>query len=185
MWFVNYRKSDTLFFPDTAEVFYVDGAYVTAVTLFLIACPFLSLGLMLLGVISWLCSHIAVLIAAHLLSLVLMTWIQARHSHKKYMPLYFTASLLTFTAPLICSMLYVFPITVVGAPIGAIFAVFIFYGGAFLCFSLSKLFKSGLSSLITAIIFCAISAGVLYGFICADAEHLQGINLFKFYSFWK
>lgn len=185
MWFLNYHKSDSIFLPDTAEVFYVDGAYVTAVTLFLIACPFVAVGAMIFGIINWLCSHVVVLIVAHLLLLALMTWIQSRHSYKKFMPLYCAASFITFSAPLICSMLYVYPIIIVGAPIGAVFAVFIFYGGAFLCFSLSKLFKSGLSCLVTALIFCAVSAAVLYGFRYADAEHLAGISLSTFYSFWE
>ena len=184
MWFVNYHKSDSILEPDTAEVFYVDGAYVTAVTLFLIACPFFTVGAMLFGAVMWLCSHVAALIVVHLLLLALMTWLQARHSYKKYMPLYCAASFLTFTAPLVCSMLYVYPVIIVGAPIGAVFAVFIFYGGAYLCFSLAKLFKSGLSCLITALIFCGISAAVLYGFRCADAEHLAARTLASMYSFW-
>lgn len=184
MWFVNYHKSDSILEPDTAEVFYVDGAYVTAVTLFLIACPFLSLGFMLFGIITWLCQHVVLLIAAHILIMVLMTWLQSRHSYKRYMPLYYAASFLTFTAPLVCCMLYVYPAIMLLEPIGAVFAVFIFYGGGYLCFSLAKLFKSGLSCLIASLIFCGISAALLCGFRYIDAETLATRTLSSFYSFW-
>lgn len=184
MWFVNHHKSDSIFVPDTAEIFYVDGAYVTAVMLFLLMLPILTIGMSVFGILSWLRTHLAAFISVCLILLTLMTVIQTRHSYKRQMVFYCAAMLLIFTIPLIGSLVYIFPVVIYGAAIGAIFAVFIFYGGAYLCFSILKLFKNGISCLIAAVIYAVIAIALLIGFRAIDAEHFTTFHFWTFYSLW-
>lgn len=184
MWFINYHKSDSIFLPDTAEAFYVDGAYVTAVTLFLLALPILTIGLYLFGMLTWLCSHLVIFILAHLVLLIVMTIIQTRHSRKKHMIFYCAAMLFIFAMPILGSLIYIFPVAFYGEILGAIFAILLIYGGAYLCFSISKLFKSGISCFIAAVIYAGIALAIIFGFRAIDAERLAAFHLTTFYSFW-
>ena len=72
MLFVRRRKSLDPFYDEYAEVYYVDGTYVTSVVAFLIFAAVAIPALALFGVVKWLCDHMMLLYVLYAVGVVIL-----------------------------------------------------------------------------------------------------------------
>lgn len=188
MLFFNYHKSDSPFYDGYGEIYYVDGTYVTAVLGFLafgaVAIPALAF----LGAVKWLSSHTLVVYVLYGLAAILLIILQSQFTKKKHMIFYGASTLIMLAMPLAATMTYIFPIVLFGEAISAalsvIFSVLIFYGGAFLTFTINKIIKNGIVCFFISFLYCAAASIILYGFLSIDSEALDGVDLNTLYSIW-
>ena len=83
MLFVRRRKSLDPFYDEYAEVYYVDGTYVTSVVAFLIFAAVAIPALALFGAVRWLCDHMMLLYVLYAVGVVILIVMQSRHTRKK------------------------------------------------------------------------------------------------------
>ena len=72
MLFIRHRKSLDPFYDEYAEVYYVDGTYVTSVVAFLIFAAVAIPALALFGVVRWLCDHMMLLYVLYAVGVVIL-----------------------------------------------------------------------------------------------------------------
>lgn len=100
MLFIRHRKSLDPFYDEYAEVYYVDGTYVTSVVAFLIFAAVAIPVLALFGVVKWLCDHMMLLYVLYAVGVVIMIIMQSRHTRKKYMFFYALSTLTMLVIPI-------------------------------------------------------------------------------------
>lgn len=173
---------------DSAEVVYVDGAYVMAVNLFLIFCAAATPIIAFSGAVLWISRNMAVFYAVYIISVVLIISVQAGHSHKYYMMCYYLSTIIILLIPFSGTLVYIFPICLVGGNVSAglsvIFSVLLIYGGAFLVFSINKMLKSGITCFIISLVYFFIGALILYGFLSVDSDTMSKVEWSTIYSLW-
>lgn len=179
------RRNDI---DDRTDVVYVDGAFVTSVTIFLIFCAIATPAVVLSGMVMWLSKHMIVYYAAYIISVVLIIFIQSRHTHKYYMICYYLSTIIVLFIPFAGALVYIFPIYLVGGNVSAglsvIFSVLLLYGGAFLTFAVNKMLKSGISCVVVALVYFFLGALMLYGFLNIDSKALSGVEWSAIYAMW-
>ena len=114
MLFIRHRKSLDPFYDEYAEVYYVDGTYVTSVVAFLIFAAVAIPALALFGVVRWLCDHMMLLYVLYAVGVVILIIMQSRHTRKKYMFFYALSTLTMLVIPITATIAYIFPIMVFG-----------------------------------------------------------------------
>lgn len=179
MLFVRRRKSLDPFYDEYAEVYYVDGTYVTSVVAFLIFAAVAIPALALFGVVKWLCDHMMLLYVLYAVGVVILIIMQSRHTRKKYMFFYALSTLTMLVIPITATIAYIFPIMVFGetlsAALSVIFSSLLFYGGAFMTFSINRIIKNGIACFFVSLIYLAVALLILYGFISVDAEAMKNL----------
>ena len=185
MLFIRHRKSLDPFYDEYAEVYYVDGTYVTSVVAFLIFAAVAIPALALFGVVRWLCDHMMLLYVLYAVGVVILIIMQSRHTRKKYMFFYALSTLTILVIPITATIAYIFPIMVFGetlsAALSVIFSSLLFYGGAFMTFSINRIIKNGIACFFVSLIYLAVALLILYGFISVDAEAMKKFDFNTFY----
>lgn len=188
MLFVRRRKSLDPFYDEYAEIYYVDGTYVTSVVAFLIFAAVAIPALALFGAVRWLCDHMMLLYVLYAVGVVILIVKQSRHTRKRFMFFYALSTLTMLVIPITATVSYIFPIIILGEPLSAalsvIFSSLLFYGGAFMTFSINRIIKNGIACFFVSLIYLAVALLILYGFICIDAETMRKFDFTTFYTLW-
>ena len=188
MLFIRHRKTLSPFSEDYAEVYYVDGAYVTSVVGFLLFAAVALPALALFGAVKWLCDHMMLLYILYAVGVIILIIMQSRHTRKRFMFFYALSTLTMLVIPITATVAYIFPIIVFGEPLSAalsvIFSSLLFYGGAFMTFSINRIIKNGIACFFVSLIYLAVALLILYGFISADANALGKFDFNTFYTLW-
>lgn len=189
MLFVRRRKSLDPFYDEYAEVYYVDGTYVTSVIGFLIFAAVAIPALAVFGAVRWFTGHMMLFYLLYAVAVIILIIMQSRHTRKRFMLFYALSTLTMLVIPITATVVaYIFPIIILGEPLSAalsvIFSSLLFYGGAFMTFSINRIIKNGIACFFVSLIYLAVALLILYGFICADAEAMNKFDFNTFYTLW-
>ena len=100
MLFIRRRKSLDPFYDEYAEVYYVDGTYVTSVVVFLIFAAVAIPALALFSAVRWLCDHMMLLYVLYAVGVVILIVMQSRHTRKRFMFFYALSTLTMLIMPI-------------------------------------------------------------------------------------
>ncbi|MGN0578088.1 MAG: hypothetical protein ACI4J4_05670 [Ruminiclostridium sp.] len=146
---------------EIVDAHYVDGGFVAFFILCLISAPIFTAFLAIMGAAEWICSH-AVLCGIIVSAFIaIVTFIMSKSCHKQNMGCFTAGTAITLTVPAIGTAVVIIPEIILDNPISAICAfimsVIIYYGGAFLTFSITKLLKNGVKCLVASVIYLIVS----------------------------
>ncbi len=183
-----FRKSDSIFEKDEVNVYYVDGAYITAVILFLAFGAIAIPAMMLMGIAVWAARHMAVVFGVIAIAEVILLCIELRCNKRRHMLFSCLGTLFLVVSPVIGTLAYTYPITQLGEPMSAalsvIFSLLLFYGGAFMVFKINRLLTNGLVCFGISLLLFVLSVLIAGGFRAIDAKAFEGIDIMALYSFW-
>lgn len=188
MFFIRRRKSLSPFYDEYAEVYYVDGTYVTSVIGFLIFAAVAIPALAVFGAVQWFTGHMMLFYVLYAVAVIVLIVMQSRHTRKRFMFFYALSTLAMLVIPITATIAYIFPIIILGEPLSAalsvIFSSLLFYGGAFMTFSINRIIKNGIACFFVSLIYLAVALLILYGFISVDAEAMSKFDFNTFYTLW-
>lgn len=183
MWFYTERK-DVWGNPVVGEIYYVNGAFITGVNLFLISGVVGTIGASILGAAAWICNHILTVMLIYTAVTVVMLILQNRLCRKRNMLMYGISTVLTLVMFAVCVSVYTLPMAVLYDPINAalslIFSALIFGGGAFLTINLNRMFDSGITCFVVSLIYSVLALLILHGF--ASIEKIEVSELMSVYK---
>ena len=100
-------------------------------------------------------------------------------AHKKEIYVFLCASAYNACNTITATIAYIFSIMVFGetlsAALSVIFSSLLFYGGAFMTFSINRIIKNGIACFFVSLIYLAVALLILYGFISVDAEAMKNL----------
>ncbi len=174
--------------------YYINGAFVTALNLFLIFVAIANIGMMMFGMVQFVCSHMLITALIYLVPVIFLLAIQKKHTRKANMTMYLTSTIITLLTPAICGLFYILPALFFistadeiyrGAPfafVGVVVAALLFFGGAVLTFFINTLLKNGTSCFIVSLIYLILALLLLYGIMKID--NITPAKALSIYSLW-